>query len=265
MTQAPVAQASGWLDPMRFAVGTFTRFPVQVPAAITREVTGRGLALGPAVGAAVGLVSAVPLLAGPDDPVGRLLSATLALALAAWLTRALHWDGLADLADGLGAGGTAERALAVMRRSDVGPFGVLTLVLTLAVQVVALARLPAGWVAAAAWVLALAAGRAAIAIGSGPGTAPARRDGLGVAVIGSVTAPLLVLVAAQMVLIGSSLVILRDISALAVLVGAPLSTITVALVVRVMARKRLGGSTGDVLGATAELTTAAVLLMLAWP
>ena len=64
----------------------------------------------------------------------------LAIAVLAALTRGLHLDGLADLADGLGSRKPAAQALEIMKRSDIGPFGVVTLVLTLLVQVAALAR-----------------------------------------------------------------------------------------------------------------------------
>ena len=57
------------------------------------------------------------------------------------LSRAIHLDGLADTADGLGSGRPPADALAIMRQSDVGPFGVATLVLTLLIQVSALATL----------------------------------------------------------------------------------------------------------------------------
>ena len=57
------------------------------------------------------------------------------MAALALLTRGLHLDGLADLADGLGSGKPAPVALDIMRRSDIGPFGIVTLVLTLLIQV----------------------------------------------------------------------------------------------------------------------------------
>ncbi|MYV40156.1 adenosylcobinamide-GDP ribazoletransferase, partial [Streptomyces sp. SID1328] len=72
---------------------------------------------------------------------GPLLAAVASAAVPAALTRGLHLDGLADTADGLGSGKPAEQALAIMKRSDIGPFGVLTLVLTLLAQVAALAGL----------------------------------------------------------------------------------------------------------------------------
>ena len=72
----------------------------------------------------------------------------LALAALALLTRGLHLDGLADTADGLGPLRGRERALQVMHQSDVGPFGVATLVLTLLLQIACLAALlpqDGGW------------------------------------------------------------------------------------------------------------------------
>ena len=62
------------------------------------------------------------------------------MAALALLTRGLHLDGLADLADGLGSGQPAATALDIMRRSDIGPFGTVTLVLVLLTQVAALAH-----------------------------------------------------------------------------------------------------------------------------
>ena len=64
----------------------------------------------------------------------------LAIGVLAALTRGLHLDGLADLADGLGSRKPAGAALDIMKRSDIGPFGVLTIVLILLIQAAALAR-----------------------------------------------------------------------------------------------------------------------------
>ena len=145
-------------DPVRFAVGTFTRLPVPPPTEVDATVAGRGLALAPAVGALIGLVSGALLLVTGVDLVARLLSATLVVALAAWITRGLHWDGLADVADGLGSAAPPERAREIMRRSDIGPFGGLALGFTIALQVLSIAQLPAGAPALAAWVLAVTLG-----------------------------------------------------------------------------------------------------------
>ena len=130
-------------DSARFAVGTFTRLPVPPPLVLDRAAAGRGLVWAPVVGAGLGVVSGLPLLVTGVDLIARLLSATMVVGLAAWLTRGLHWDGLADLADGLGSGAPAERARAIMARSDIGPFGVLVMVLVLLMQILSLAQLPA--------------------------------------------------------------------------------------------------------------------------
>ncbi len=250
-------------DELRFAVGTYTRVPVPPPAVLDSAVTGRGLALGPLVGAAVGLASGLPLLVLGADPVARLLAATLTAALAAWLTRALHWDGLADLADGLGSGAPAERALAIMRRSDIGPFGVLTVLLTLAVQVLALATLPAGASALAGWVLAVALARFAVCVGCGTWVRPAATDGLGALVVRSVTPRRLAVAVGLVAVVALMLVATGLLGWMPALAGAPLAAVVTAVVVTRIAARRLGGTTGDVLGAIAELSAAAVLLVLA--
>ena len=250
-------------DEIRFAVGTFTRLPVPPPHRLDATVAGRGLALAPLVGAGIGLVSGALLLVTGVDLVARILSATLVVALAAWITRGLHWDGLADVADGLGSGGAPERARAIMRRSDIGPFGVLTLMFTVMVQVLSLAQLPAGSTALAAWVLAVMLGRLAVGVACGSWFRPARPDGLGALVIGSMSTPRLLIAG---LLSGGAAVVATLAGPLPwawSLLWGPLAAIGMALWLGRLARRRFGGSTGDVLGATAELSTTAVLLVLA--
>ncbi len=254
---------TGLTDELRFAIGTYTRLPVAPPRTLDPPTAGRGLALGPMVGAGLGLISGLPLLLGDGTGLRQLLVATLAIALAAWFTRALHWDGLADLADGLGSRLDQERARAIMRQSDIGPFGVVTLILTVALQVIALAMLPAGPPALAGWILAVTLGRFAIAIACGPWSRPARPDGLGALVAGSVSARRL----------GFALVLVAVVAFVEMangyipwLVGlgiAPASAIVTTVLVGRVADRRVGGITGDVLGATAELSTTAALLALA--
>ena len=250
-------------DPLRFAVGTFTRLPVPPPTEVDATVAGRGLALAPAVGAVIGLVSGGLLLVTGVDLIARLLSATLVVAVAAWITRGLHWDGLADVADGLGSGAPPERAREIMGRSDIGPFGVLALGFTIALQVLSIAQLPAGAPALAAWVLAVTLGRLAVAVACGPWGHPARPDGLGAMVIGSVTPARLVLAGALAAAVSVSAARGGPLPWSAALLWSPLAAIGVALALAWLARRRFGGSSGDVLGATAEAATLAVLLVLA--
>ncbi len=250
-------------DPFRFAVGTFTRVPVPPPTEVDAAVAGRGLALAPVVGAAIGLVSGALLLVTGVDLIARLLSATLVVAAAAWITRGVHWDGLADVADGLGSAAPPERAREIMRRSDIGPFGVLALVFTIALQALSLAQLPAGTPALAAWVLAVTLGRLAVVVGCGPWVHSARRDGLGASAIGSVTPLRLVIAGALTAVVAAVAASVGPLPWSTALVWGPLAAIGLALGMARVAQRRFGGSTGDVLGATSELATLAVLLVLA--
>ncbi|SEG85072.1 Cobalamin synthase [Nonomuraea solani] len=161
---------------LRFAVGTLSIFPVRVER-VDREIAGQAMALAPAVGLALGLVAGLPSLL----PLPPLLGAALALGLLALLTRGLHLDGLADLADGLGSGKPAPQALDIMKKSDIGPFGVITLVFTLLIQTTALAS--AGY---AALVTACVAGRLTLTWACRSGVPAARPDGLGAMVAGTV-------------------------------------------------------------------------------
>jgi adenosylcobinamide-GDP ribazoletransferase len=127
------------LDGLRFAFGTLTVIPVRVTR-WDREAARGGMLCAPLAGLAVGAAAAglglVLLLLGAGAP----LAAVATVAVPAVLTRGLHLDGLADTADGLGSGKPAEDALRIMKQSDIGPFGVVTLVLVLLAQVAALAQ-----------------------------------------------------------------------------------------------------------------------------
>ncbi|WP_169944599.1 adenosylcobinamide-GDP ribazoletransferase [Microbispora sp. H11081] len=171
--------AAAW----RFAVGIFTVFPVR-PVEVDRAVAGRAMSLAPFAGLLLGVVAAVVLVVAGAVSGSPLLGAVLAVGTLAWLTRALHLDGLADLADGLGSGKPADGALDVMKRSDIGPFGVVTLVVALLVQVAVLSRDDVvAWVAL---VAAAATGRLAVTWACREGVPAARPTGLGALVAGTV-------------------------------------------------------------------------------
>ena len=127
-------------DGIRFAFGTLTVLPVRVTR-WDRDAARAGMLCAPLAGLVVGLFAAaaggVLTLLGS----GPLLAAVATVAVPAALTRGLHLDGLADTADGLGSGKPAEDALRIMKQSDIGPFGVITLLFVLLAQVAALAEL----------------------------------------------------------------------------------------------------------------------------
>jgi adenosylcobinamide-GDP ribazoletransferase len=271
--------------PWRVALSLFTVIPAGVPGAIRRDAAGRALPWLPAVGALVALIAAGAMLAvqtGGQSEGRRLLAATLAIAVLGVLTGGLHLDGLADTADGLGSHRPRREALAIMRRPDIGPMGVAALLLVLLVQITALAAIPPGGLSAAALVLAAVTGRVAVVLATGPGSPSARPGGFGALIADTTTAwvrvaavaALLAVVAAVAFLLGafpqdaltlggaSSAGHGGGLSLAARGLGATLAGLLAAGLLRRMARRRLGGMTGDVFGAVIEVCTAVVLLVL---
>ncbi len=251
-------------DSLRLAVGTLTRIPVPAPRTVDRRVAGRAMLLAPLVGLLLALAVGVPAQVLVNlTPVGGLLGAALAIAALAWLTRALHLDGLADTADALGSGRPAQDALAIARRSDIGPFGVVVLVLVLLVQVAALADLLDTGAGAGSLVVAVVTGRLALTLACLRGIPAARPDGLGAVVAGSVPrAGGLAVALAWLAIAVASVGREHGLGAGLATGGAVIGGLLAATVLVRIARRRLGGITGDVLGATAEITTATVLVIL---
>jgi adenosylcobinamide-GDP ribazoletransferase len=209
----------------------------------------------PVVGLALGGIAAGVLAGCQHGHTGALLAAALAVAVLAALTRALHLDGLADTADGLGSRQPAAGALAVMARSDIGPFGVVTLVLVLLIQVSALAQADRTGRGPVAILVAVATSRVAITLACRRGVPAARPGGLGALVAGTVN-PLVAALLAVAAAGGAAA--LGWIYPVAVAAGLACS-----LALTTLATRRLGGITGDVLGAAAEVAAAACLLVTA--
>jgi adenosylcobinamide-GDP ribazoletransferase len=274
MTQAPRARPArqgrpgqAGLAPLRTALGLFTILPVKAAPEIGRDDAARAVLWLPTVGLLVAVPAAGVLLAvqaGGHSGPRRLLAAALAVGVLALLTGGLHLDGLADTADGLGSRRPRDEALAIMRRSDIGPFGVAALLFTVLVQVTALATVAPGWPDAAALAVAAVTGRTAVVLATGPGSPAARPDGFGALVAGATTvrarrtagAALLAVVALAATAAWGWHPAVRG--AAAVLAG-----LCAADLLRRLARRRLGGMTGDVFGALVEVSAAVMLLALA--
>jgi adenosylcobinamide-GDP ribazoletransferase len=242
---------------LRLALTLLTAIPVPgQPRAPDRRAVTAAMYWAPLVGLLVGLVSAGVLqLADRLAHTGPLLAAALAVAAAACLTRGLHLDGLADLADGLGSRRPASEALAVMKQSDIGPFGVVTLVFVVLLQVSALARALALGRGSIAVVAAAVTGRLAITLACSRGIPAARPAGLGALVAGSVRKmPAAALALAAL----AAAAAVGWIYAIAMAAGLAASTAAMRL-----AARRLGGITGDVLGAIAEVAATACLIATA--
>jgi adenosylcobinamide-GDP ribazoletransferase len=235
----------------KVALAFLTRLPL-VP-----EPTAHGTSLGasvvtfPVVGAVIGLLGGLGYALVFWLGLPPLPAAAVALATTILLTGALHEDGLADLADGFGGGRTLEDKLRIMRDSRIGSYGALALFLGLLVRASALAALGAPWAVTAALVAAGAVSRAALA--PVMTILPAARAD-GVAAGAGRPHPVR---AAAAVLVGllMTVVLLGEAAAAALLAGAG-----AALAVAWLARRQIGGHTGDVLGAVQQLTEIGVLL-----
>lgn len=234
----------------------------------SRQTAAEAMAWAPVIGLVLGAIAAAVLYVfGHLLHTGSLVAAVLAVGSLAVLSRGLHLDGLADLADGLGSRRPPAGALQVMRRSDIGPFGVVTLVLTLLIQVAGLTQADAAGRGVPAIIVAAVTGRLAITWACRRGVPSARPDGLGAMVAGSVapvTAATLTVVALAVTVGGIFLAAaVADVPVewiLPVAVGAGLVT---GIALGEHGARRLGGVTGDVLGAVSEAATAACLLVTA--
>lgn len=253
------------LDGLRFAFGTLTVIPVRVTR-WDREAARGGMLCAPlaglAVGAAAALLGLVLLFLGAGAPLAAVASA----AVPAVLTRGLHLDGLADTADGLGSGKPAEDALRIMKQSDIGPFGVITLVLTLLAQIAALAQAyDASWArGACAAVVSATLARLALTLAARAGVPAARPEGLGAAVAGVVPPRGAVAVAVAVAVAATAAgALLGPYDMVRSVLAVVLSLAAAEALLRHCTR-RFGGITGDVFGGLAETaaTTALVVLSL---
>jgi adenosylcobinamide-GDP ribazoletransferase len=234
------------------AAGFLTRLPVPGWAGWEDGRLVRVSRFFPIIGALVGAAGAgVWWLAGLALPPA--LAAGLALAAMLLLTGALHEDGLADCADGLGGGATRDRTLEIMRDSRIGSYGALALILSVGLRWAALAALAPG-PGVLALVIAGGIGRAMMV----PATALARYarpEGLGAMVAagaGSLEVTVALATALLLAVIGGGA------GLLALLLAAVVAGLFLLYLVR-----RIGGYTGDGLGAIAQLAEIAAVLVLA--
>ena len=249
------------LDALRLSVGTLTIVPSGAITEIDRHTAARAMIIAPLavlpLAMAVMLVGWLARTAGlPSLAVGLLVVGGLALG-----SRALHLDGLADTVDGFGSGWTAERSLMVMRRGDVGPMGVVALILVLGLQAVAVGELIQGLPGSLLVGAAVFSSRAALSLICVRGVPAARGDGLGAAVAGSVP---------RAAAAGCWLAVFLIMSWAAWLsghgpidgVGAVAAAAAIVGVLVYRCVRRLGGVTGDVMGAGIEIAFTVMITVM---
>ncbi|MGB1235933.1 MAG: adenosylcobinamide-GDP ribazoletransferase [Planktomarina sp.] len=232
-----------------YAAGLLTRIrlPVDGEAAMTRGAAAAwafpvvGIILG------VGFYAVYSTLAAIDLP--PMICATLAVAAACFATGAMHEDGFADVLDGFWGGWDRARRLEIMKDSHIGVYGVLGLIIVIGLKV----QLYAAIMQSTPWaILGIFALSRAVMVGVMVWVPNARGAGLShsVGVPSSNTAWIALGLGGLTVLIFGSVL-----SGIAVLASA------VCMVA--IAKAKIGGQTGDVLGATQNISEIAGLIVLA--
>ncbi|WP_280396603.1 adenosylcobinamide-GDP ribazoletransferase [Nocardia carnea] len=233
---------------LRLTFSWLTVLPVRGPDEVDRTAATRAIALAPIAGLTLGLVAAAVLwLLAPAGAAAGFAS----VAVLALLTRGMHLDGLADTFDGLGVYGPPERAREVMKSGGAGPFGVAAIVLATGIQAGAFTILAGSghWYAV---IVAVALGRVAVVAACRRGIEPAPDTRFGALVAGTQSR-------ATVTVWGA----LAASAAIFVVPGLAWSGPLVAVLALLIAVRladhgvqRIGGLSGDLLGAAVELTTA---------
>ena len=247
----------GIVAEFKLCLGLLTRLPVRGEEAASPAVMARSSRWFPAVGVLVGLLSAGMLYGCVWIGLPDTVTALAAIGAAILSTGALHEDGLADIADGFGGGVSRDAKLNIMRDSRVGTYGMLALILTVGAKVallVDLLQIGTGTAAVAVIVAAatsrltpvLLMNRLPTARNDGMAVNAGRPDGESVRIAGALALACLLLLTGWQ----------------AMLVTA-LATLIAGAAIGVLARRQIGGQTGDVLGAGQQITELCVLIGLA--
>ena len=245
--------SAGLQADLRVAFVFLTRLPLRVDGEIGAGRLAAAAWAFPVVGLAVGGLAAVAYALADGIGLPAPLAALIAVAAAVWLTGALHEDALADVADGFGGGRDRAAKLAIMRDSRLGSYGALALIFSVGLRTAALMALAPGAVAVAL-IAAAAASRGAV-----PALMhllpPARADGMsrhaGQPTTTQMSWAIGIAIVAALVLLGID----RGLPALVAAAAA-------AAVVGWLARRQIGGQTGDVLGSAQQAAEVAFLLAL---
>lgn len=241
----------GWLRDLAVAGAFLTRLPFRPSAPVQMADLGPAARVFPLIGLIAGAFGGAALWLAAQIDLHPMACGVIGLAVLAWVTGALHEDGLADFADGIGARDRTRR-LEIMRDSRIGTFGVLALIFAIGIKATLLAGFLGPGLAAGALIAAAAVSRGIVPVLMFA-MRPARADGLGQGAgrpsIGDLATSLVfsILIAALM---------LEAWPAFWALVSAAAVTAWVGW----LAQRRLGGYTGDVLGAAQQSAEVAIFI-----
>ncbi|RIJ77220.1 adenosylcobinamide-GDP ribazoletransferase [Nakamurella silvestris] len=243
------------------AVGTVTAVPIRPPALVDSRRAGVAMTLAPLAVLPLGICAGLLIWLGTAVAAPPLVLAALTIGLVALGSRAIHLDGLADTADGLTASYNRAKALEIMTRGNTGPAGAATLVLVLLVQTASLASIvDRPWAPVLVGTLVLIS-RGALAGACVRGIAAARPGGLGATVAGTVSRPVAAVVGVLLLAAGYGVAVLGEMPWW----QGPLAVLVAGCAVAALLRRcvvRLGGVTGDVLGACVEVAFAGLLVVM---
>jgi adenosylcobinamide-GDP ribazoletransferase len=243
------------LADLRIAASFVTIVPVASAKPAGEGAIARATWALPVAGLLVGFVGALAYGLASKLGLAPGLAGLLALAATALITGALHEDGLADTADGLGGGRTRERKLEIMRDSRIGSYGVCALILSFGLRWSALAAIGNPWAVMLALVSAHAAARTGLPAFMSL-VPPARPDGLS-ARAGSPPGRSVAIAFGL-----GTLILALALGPAKALVGLVLLSLTGLILAR-LATRQIGGQTGDILGAFEQTGEILILLVAA--
>ena len=254
--EAQISEGPGqdWIDDLQICLMFLTRIPIPGGLALSHPSLSTACRFFPIIGSLIGVIGAIVLAAAVQLGLPQGVSVLLAVAAMVMVTGGLHEDGLSDTADGLGGGSNKDRRLEIMKDSRVGTFGVIALVLIIGLKWAGLAALSIGPAA-----LALFAG-AVISRGILPlfmrYLPLAKDDGLsanaGRPGFSQVTLSLAITLVVAFIGLGFWLTI-----------GVAIVVALVTCAMSFWVKVKIGGQTGDVLGALQQLGEISVILTLA--
>lgn len=237
---------------LRQAIAFLTRLPMRRAGGADRSA-----AWFPLVGALIGLVVG-GAYAALYTWVPSLFAAVVALTLGVWSTGAIHEDGLADSLDALGSGAVGEEAMSIMRDSRLGAHGTIAVMVSVLWRVVAIGSLaPADAIAGLVMAHSLARAGAVSLMAITP---TARSEGLGHSFASATTS------SGVGIAVVSGLVFSVLATGWWAVPAVTLIVLTVAVLRRLFTR-RIGGVTGDLLGACeqiSEMMALAVVVFAGW-
>ncbi len=234
------------------ALSFFTRIPIG-KRDFGKTTLAQSVIAFPIVGALIGLLEGLFYIETIKIGIPSNVAVWLTIGFHLLLTGGLHEDGLADSADGLAAGRDREQRLAIMRDSRIGSYGVLALITALALRANIIAYLSINFNTIAIFIAASAASRSFLAILM-YNLKPARDYGLAARAGKPAFSESMIAI-----LFGGALLFItgRTFASLTAIIAL----VALYFIIKNISEKNLGGITGDILGATQQISEILLLLI----